>query len=57
MFVPGDSLLFAAGAFAALGSLKLTYLLATFFVSVRGQQLGHLMYSSSCLMKVTMCCL
>lgn len=35
----GDSLLFAAGAFAALGSLNLTYLLATFFVSVRRQQL------------------
>ncbi|KAK9826371.1 hypothetical protein WJX81_003941, partial [Elliptochloris bilobata] len=32
-FLPGDSLLFAAGAFAALGSLKLTYLLAVFFVS------------------------
>ena len=35
----GDSLLFAAGAFAALGSLNLTYLLATFFVSVRRRQL------------------
>jgi membrane-associated protein len=32
-FLPGDSILFAAGAFAALGSLHLTWLLLVFFIA------------------------
>ncbi len=57
----GDSLLFAAGAFAALGSLRLTWLLATFFVSVSAAwhcsaaMLGSLWRVLGCRHELTAC--
>ncbi len=42
-FLPGDSLLFAAGSFAALGSLNLLYLLLLLFVAaVVGDTLNYM---------------
>ncbi len=41
-FLPGDSLLFAAGSFAALGSLKLPWLLILLFIAaVAGDTLNY----------------
>lgn len=41
-FLPGDSLLFAAGTFAAIGSLSLpTLLLVFFFAAVIGDSLNY----------------